>query len=294
MERRMRFGRWLARTIAAVMILIAAVCPLLSCAAQQEADASETMPLIRNIIMSFGDDEKDPDTAELLKELEEKDPAQGELWNRIIDYWHYANEEMEIHEGSLPDDLPDDDSLCIVVLGFELNDDGTMQDELIGRLTTALHCASQYPRAYVICTGGGTARNNPDVTEAELMGEWLTEHGLSGDRLIIENASRTTAQNALFSYNILLAQYPQVQSVVLISSQYHIPWGALLFESVFMKTASEQQTPDIHVISNCAYPCFNEKYKDVPRFETGGMLQMIGEDDLAMDYYRGVFVKPEL
>ena len=32
-----------------------------------------------------------------------------------------------------------------------------------------------------------TASGNPDVTEGGLMGEWLLEHGLSEDRLIIED-----------------------------------------------------------------------------------------------------------
>ena len=91
----------------------------------------------------------------------------------------------------------------LTVLGFELNDDGTMQDELIGRLTVALACAEQYPNAYVICTGGGTAKDNPDVTEGGLMGEWMLEHGLDKDRLIIEDQSHTTAENASNSYDIL-------------------------------------------------------------------------------------------
>ena len=41
-----------------------------------------------------------------------------------------------------------------------------MKDELLGRLNVALSCAERYPKAYVLCTGGGTARNSPDATEA--------------------------------------------------------------------------------------------------------------------------------
>jgi len=145
-----------------------------------------------------------------------------------------------------------------------------------------------------IATGGGTAANNKEVTEAGLMGEWLKEHGVDEGRLIIEDASHTTAENARFSYNILLADYPQVKSVALVSSSYHIAWGSLLFEASFLKAASEQQSPEIHVISNAAYPFENEKYMDTLRFETGGMLQLIGENPLAMDYYMDRYTKPEL
>ena len=204
-----------------------------------------------------------------------------------MDYWHYANNELKVNVDKLPDDLSKEDNLALAVLGFELNDDGTMQDELIGRLNVALNCAKQYPNAYVICTGGGTAKNNPNVTEGELMGEWMLEHGLPKERLIVENKSRTTAENASNSYDILLRDYPQVDSVVLISSSYHIAWGSLLFESAFMKSAFEKNTPEIHVVSNCSCEIVNDIYKweEILRWETGGMLQMIGNDDLAMKYY---------
>jgi len=174
-----------------------------------------------------------------------------------------------------------------VVLGFELNDDGTMQEELIGRLETALACADQYPHAFVVCTGGGTAKKNRNVTEAGLMGDWLVDHGLDPDRLIIEDQSFTTAQNALFTYDILLHDYPQVHDVVVVSSLYHIAWGSLLLEASFLKAAAQQQTPEIHVVSNCAYPIMNPKYADTLRFEKGGMMQLIGDNEKAMEYYRG-------
>lgn len=258
-------------------------------------DIAKVHDLIRDIIRyygSFGNEPGGP-VEELLLRLESIDPVQAELWDGIIDYWDYVNDEMPVYDEVLPEDLPDDDTMCIIVLGFELNDDGTMQDELLGRLETALSCSGQYPEAYVLCTGGGTARENDQVTEAGLMGEWLIEHGLDKDRLIIEDQSHTTAQNALFSYDILREDYPQVDSIVLVSSHYHIPWGTLLFEAAFRKTAAEQNTPEIHVISNCAYPILNEKYKDVLRFETGGMLQLIEEDMMGYEYYSDTYTKPE-
>ena len=119
------------------------------------------------------------------------------------------------------------------------------------------------------------------------MGEWMLEHGLDKNRLIIEDKSHTTAENASNSYDILLKKYPQVDSVVLISSSYHIAWGSLLFEAAFMRSAAEKHTPEIHVISNCSCKIENDIYKwsEILRWETGGMLQMIGNNDLAMKYY---------
>ena len=39
-----------------------------------------------------------------------------------------------------------------------------MKDELVNRLTVALRCAEKYPRAYIVCTGGGTAEKNENAT----------------------------------------------------------------------------------------------------------------------------------
>ena len=266
-------------------------------ACQQQAPRP-AQEIIEDIITYHGcyDTAADAKVDSLLTELKTQDARQGALWSDIMDYWKYANTELTVNTEKLPDDLPQDDSLCLVVLGFELNPDGTMQDELIGRLETAYTCAEQYPNAYVVCTGGGTAKDNPNVTEAGLMGEWMLKKGLDEKRLIIEDKSLTTAQNAEFSYDILLADYPQVDSVAVVSSSYHIAWGSLLLEAQFMKSASEQQTPEIHVISNCGYPITNDIYleSEILRWETGGMLQLVGDQELAMQYYQNSYEKPKL
>jgi len=274
------------RLFAAVSAAVLA-CSMTGCGKTKEPRRADE--IIEEIITYHGcyGDQADEKVNELLDELTEQDSRQGKLWTDIMEYWDYANNDLKVNVDKLPDDLPKGDNLAIAVLGFELNDDGSMQDELIGRLNVALNCAEQYPNAYVICTGGGTAKDNPNVTEGGLMGEWMLEHGLDEKRLIVENQSRTTAENASNSYDILLQDYPQVDSVALISSSYHIAWGSLLFEAAFMKSASEKQTPEIHVISNSSCEIENDIYlwSEILRWETGGMLQMVGNDDLAMQYY---------
>lgn len=274
------------RLFAAVSAAVLA-CSMTGCGKTKEPRRADE--IIEEIITYHGcyGDQADEKVNELLDELTEQDSRQGKLWTDIMEYWDYANNDLKVNVDKLPDDLPKGDNLAIAVLGFELNDDGSMQDELIGRLNVALNCAEQYPNAYVICTGGGTAKDNPNVTEGGLMGEWMLEHGLDEKRLIVENQSRTTAENASNSYDILLQDYPQVDSVALISSSYHIAWGSLLFEAAFMKSASEKQTPEIHVISNSSCQIENDIYlwSEILRWETGGMLQMVGNDDLAMQYY---------
>lgn len=180
------------------------------------------------------------------------DKESADRWAAIIKYWNDANEKDFVNKDILPDGLPDDNSLCIVVLGYQLNADGTMKDELIGRLETALDNADKYPNAYILVTGGGTASANSSATEADCMAEWLLENGIAEDKVIIENMSKTTAENALFSYAILNRDYPEVSSIAIVTSDYHIPLGCMLFNSEFMLDRNKN-IGDIAVVANSAY-----------------------------------------
>ena len=101
-------------------------------------------------------------------------------------------------------------------------------------------------------TGGGTAWNNREVTEAGKMAEWLKEHGVAEERIITEDRSQTTAQNAVFTSEILFDKYPQVKNVAIVSSDYHICLGWLLFYEQFVLSAYQKGTPMISVIASAA------------------------------------------
>ena len=180
------------------------------------------------------------DVERILDEMADIDADEASIWSQIMDYWTYAKTEMDINLGVAPDGLPKDDSLCFVVLGFKLNDAGTMQDELIGRLQVARASAEKYPNAYVAVTGGGTAANNPDATEADSMVAWLIEKGIDPKRVIVENKASTTSENAQFTYDILRKSYPQVNSLCLITSDYHVPRGCLLMNAELLLSAHER------------------------------------------------------
>ena len=118
---------------------------------------------------TYGEEAKDR-IASLLKELKSADENAGVRFERIMDIWTSPELGKNLNYGVLPDGLPDTDELCIVVLGFQLEPDGSMKEELVQRLTAALESAKKYPNAYVVCTGGGTASENESATEA---GKWL-------------------------------------------------------------------------------------------------------------------------
>lgn len=193
----------------------------------QATSKRNSKEIIEDMILYYGTYEsKSKDKVnDLLEELEDVDSSKAKQWDEIMKYWQTNHEKLEINNDILPDGLDNSNKFCIVVLGYQLNDDGTMKDELIGRLKVALDSANKYPNTYVACTGGGTAKNNSNVTEADQMAQWLIDNGLNKDRLIIENKSSSTVENAKFTYNILRKKYQDIDKIAIVTSDYHIERG---------------------------------------------------------------------
>ncbi len=212
-------------------------------------------------------------------------------WKTIVDLWRSPKLGRPLHYDVLPDGLPDTDGLCIVVLGFELNPDGMMQDELTGRLEVALRSALKYPRSCIVCTGGGTAAENKAVSEAGQMARWLEAKGISSRRIIVEDRSVTTAQNAVFTYGILAVRYPSVKNLAIVSSDYHIATGELLFRAEAILRAKIPGTEELKVISNAA--CRAPFRYLSPLFKAGALIELSGDAKTAFDIYSDRYRKDE-
>ena len=219
----------------------------------------------------------------LLEELETVDADKAARWRSIMDLWQSVNSDLTVNDGILPDGLPDTDELGIVVLGFQLNPDGSMKDELIERLKVVLHSAKKYPNALVICTGGGTASENPSATEAGKMADWLTENGIDQERIIVEDQSLTTAQNAVFSLDILEERYPQVSSLAIVSSDYHIATGVLLFGAEATLRAEAAGRESMTILSNAAWKAPSGTLSTM--FQAGALIELSGDVETAFDIY---------
>lgn len=211
--------------------------------------------IVTSLLATFINDQTSDDIDVLLTELKNIDPELGETWDNIMSYWDQAITTMTINTYNpsasedpsgtytpvssdeslaLPTDLVSDDStLCIVVLGYSLNDDGSMKNELYGRLLTAYAIYQQYPDAMIAVTGGGTARNNSSATEAGQMADYLINTlGVDESKVIIEDEAKNTAGNAINTMTILSEQYPQIDSLLMVTSEYHIARGSTFFNSV--------------------------------------------------------------
>ena len=90
---------------------------------------------------------------------------------------------------------------CLVVLGAGLRPDGTPSESLRLRLDAACAYLADNPETTCIVSGGqglGETR-----TEADAMFDYLIEQGVSQDRIVREDRSSTTAENILFSRELL-------------------------------------------------------------------------------------------
>lgn len=231
---------------------------------------------------SYGDDADDR-VDELLKELSAEDTNAGIQWTIIMDMWRSEELGEPLNYDVLPDGLPDTDELCIVVLGFQLNPDGSMRDELINRLTVAYESAVKYPNAYIVCTGGGTASENGSATEAGEMAEWLIDQGIDEDRIIVEDDSLTTAQNAIYTYDILTSDYPSVRYLAIVSSDYHIATGELLFSAEAVLRADFPGGEKMKVISNASWDAPSGYLSSM--FQAGALIELSGDMETAFDIY---------
>ena len=208
--------------------------------------SEKTYRLVSDLVYTYAA-KQDAGIAELLRLLEElkaEDVAMEAQWHEILDYWRYVNNDS--------------------ALGFQLEPDGSMAEELRGRCETALACLSRYPRALLAVTGGGTAFGNRSATEAGVMAAWFFEHGVDAGRILQEDLSLTTADNAVFTGALLRGNAPQVSQLLIVSSDYHLPLGCLLFEEQAILYAHEEGTKPFTVAGWAAWDSGGRFLPDTP------------------------------
>ncbi len=104
-------------------------------------------------------------------------------------------------------------------------------DDAAERITGALALAERHPEARLVLSGGDASiLPRPGEQEAELTRALLIELGVAPDRLLIEDRSRNTYENALFSR--ALAQPKPGETWLLVTSAMHMPRAVGCFRQV--------------------------------------------------------------
>lgn len=123
----------------------------------------------------------------------------------------------------------------IIVLGgamYKTDDSGhVLWSDSACRMIEAIRLAQQHPELPVIFTGGKGQlfASSERETEAELARKFFEDFGLTPPRLKLEDRSRNTLENAVFTARLL---HPRPdQRWVLVTSAFHMPRARALFEA---------------------------------------------------------------
>ena len=109
--------------------------------------------------------------------------------------------------------------LVAIILGNRLNDDGSMSDILKKRLEATLRLNKLFEPSKIIVSGG-VANPLAGVSEAQVMRDYLVSNGVESDKIVVEDKSMTTMQNAEFS--VPLAAKLGATQILLCTSIEHM------------------------------------------------------------------------
>jgi uncharacterized SAM-binding protein YcdF (DUF218 family) len=124
----------------------------------------------------------------------------------------------------------------IVVLGGAIDPDVSAArnaletDASSERVFAMLELARRYPSARIVFSGGSGSLVGDMIAEAPIAGELLKQFGVAPDRIVLESRSRTTAENAIMTRD-LVAPKPG-ERWLLVTSAFHMPRSIGVFRAI--------------------------------------------------------------
>lgn len=103
-------------------------------------------------------------------------------------------------------------------------------NEAAERIAVVPTLARAYPLARIVYSGGNGRLGGGGGNEAQFAGALLESFGVAKDRLILEDQSRNTAENAIYSLRI--AAPKPGERWLLVTSAYHMPRAMGVFRKV--------------------------------------------------------------
>lgn len=122
------------------------------------------------------------------------------------------------------------DPQIMVILGCQINPWGPsvlLQD----RLDKALDYLEDHPDMTVVVSGG----QGPDehISEAQCMYDYLTEHGVDEEQILLEDRSSNTVENLRYTMELLADEgYDTTADMVVVSNGFHLTRVRMLWSRV--------------------------------------------------------------
>lgn len=123
----------------------------------------------------------------------------------------------------------------IIVLGGAINSEVSAVRNALEinssaeRVVAALELARDYPRARIVYSGGSGNLIQNSVAEAPIAAELFARFGVTPDRFVVESRSRTTAENASFTRELVSPKPGEVW--LLVTSAFHMPRSITAFRA---------------------------------------------------------------
>jgi len=124
-----------------------------------------------------------------------------------------------------PQELKNNTQTVIVVLGDRPLDDTTPTVDMVYRVLKGVELAEKFPKAIMIMSGGATKGHTP---EAQMMGLITWARGVDPLRIILEDKSQTTRENAKNTANIVGSK--NIQQIFIITEHSRIKEAVTIFQ----------------------------------------------------------------
>ncbi len=135
----------------------------------------------------------------------------------------------------------------MIILGCQVMDSGPSQ-LLRDRLDEALAYLEQSPDMTVVVSG--SQGSNEPATEASVMADYLMDHGVAEDAILLEEDSHNTDENLRFSMAVLLEEGVDLSDgVVVVSNGFHLTRARLLAGRAGFEEVSTLAAPTTHLPS---------------------------------------------
>ncbi len=136
-----------------------------------------------------------------------------------------SDESIEAVKFLEPSELKDNTETVIVVLGDRSLDETTPTVDMVYRVLKGAELAKKFPKAILIMSGGATKGPTP---EARMMGLIAWSRGMDPLRIILEDKSQTTGENADNTANIFGSK--NIRQVFIITEPSRLKEAVAIFQ----------------------------------------------------------------